>query len=152
MTQVSPADLELLRRERVHVVHCPASNLKLASGFCPTRTLLAAGINVCIGTDGAASNNCLDLLAETRLAALLAKGASGDPTALSAHAALRLATLGGAEAMGLGERIGSLVPGKDADMIAVDLARSGCQPVYDVHSALVYASGAVDVSHARAAC
>ena len=148
MTQVSPGDLELLRRERAHVVHCPSSNLKLASGFCPTRTLLGAGINVCIGTDGAASNNCLDLLAETRLAALLAKGASGDPMALSAHAALRLATIAGAEAMGLGDRIGSLVPGKEADMIAVDLARSGCQPVYDVHSALVYASSAVGVSHA----
>jgi 5-methylthioadenosine/S-adenosylhomocysteine deaminase len=147
MTQISPADRELLLRERASVVHCPSSNLKLASGFCPTRDLLAAGVNVCIGTDGAASNNTLDMFAEARLAALVAKGGSGDPTALSAHAALRLATLAGAEALGLGDRIGSLLPGKDADMIAVDLDRLGCQPVYDVHSALVYTAGAHAVTH-----
>ncbi len=148
MTQVSPSDMQLLARERVSVVHCPSSNLKLASGFCPTRDLLSAGINVCIGTDGAASNNTLDLFGEARLAALLAKGASGDPTALSAHAALRLATLAGAEALGLADRIGSLAVGKDADMIAVDLHRLGCQPVYDPHSSLIYTAGAHKVSHA----
>lgn len=148
MTQISPADMRLLVRERVHVVHCPSSNLKLASGFCPTRDLLAAGVNVCIGTDGAASNNTLDLFSEARLAALVAKGGSGDPTALSAHAALRLATLAGAEALGLSERIGSLVTGKDADLIAVNLDRLGCQPVYDPHSALIYTAGAHSVTHA----
>ena len=117
-------------------------NLKLAAGFCPLRALLDAGVNVAIGTDGAASNNTLDLFAETRLAALLAKGSSGDPTALSAHAALARATLGGAEALGLADRIGSLEPGKDADLIAIDMRRTGCQPLYDAHSALVYtASG-----------
>ena len=147
MTQISPEDMQRLVRERVHVVHCPSSNLKLASGFCPTRDLLAAGVNVCIGTDGAASNNSLDLFAEARLAALVAKGASGDPTALSAHAALRMATMSGAEALGLAERIGSLTAGKDADMIAVDLDHLGCQPVYDAHSALIYTAGAHRVSH-----
>jgi 5-methylthioadenosine/S-adenosylhomocysteine deaminase len=140
MTQISPADMRLLVRERVHVVHCPSSNLKLASGFCPTRDLLAAGVNVCIGTDGAASNNTLDLFSEARLAALVAKGGSGDPTALSA--------LAGAEALGLSERIGSLVTGKDADIIAVNLDRLGCQPVYDPHSALIYTAGAHSVTHA----
>lgn len=148
MTQISPSDMALLVRERVHVVHCPSSNLKLASGFCPTRDLLAAGVNVCIGTDGAASNNGLDLFAEARLAALVAKGASGDPTALSAHAALRMATIAGAEALGFADRIGSLTAGKDADMIAVDVDLLGCQPVYDPHSALIYTAGAHRVSHA----
>ncbi len=148
MTQVAPADLELLARERVQVIHCPSSNLKLAAGFCPVHALGGAGINVALGTDGAASNNTLDLFAEMRLAALLAKGSSGDPTALSAHAALRMATLGGAEALGLADRIGSLEPGKDADMIAVDVRRLGCQPVYDLHSALVYTGSGSAVTHA----
>jgi 5-methylthioadenosine/S-adenosylhomocysteine deaminase len=148
MTQVAPPDIERLVRERVHVVHCPSSNLKLGSGFCPVRSLLAAGVNVAIGTDGAASNNTLDLFAEARLAALLAKGSSGDPTALSAHATLRQATLGGAEALGLADRIGSLEPGKDADLIAVDMRRVACQPLYDPHSALVYTASAGAVTHA----
>lgn len=148
MTQVAPEDLERLARNQVQVLHTPASNLKLASGFCPVRTLAGAGINVALGTDGAASNNTLDLFAEMRLAALLAKGSSGDPTALSAHAAVRMATLGGAEALGLAERTGSLEPGKDADMIAVDMRRLACTPVYDVHSALVYTASGSAVTHA----
>ena len=148
MTQVAPEDLELLVRNQAQVLHCPSSNLKLAAGFCPVRTLGAAGINVALGTDGAASNNALDLFAEMRLAALLAKGSSGDPTALSAHAAVRMATLGGAEALGLTERIGSLEPGKDADMIAVDMRRIACAPVYDAHSALVYTGSGAAVTHA----
>jgi 5-methylthioadenosine/S-adenosylhomocysteine deaminase len=148
MTQVSPQDIERLARERAHVVHCPSSNLKLGSGFCPVRSLLAAGVNVAVGTDGAASNNTLDLFAEARLAALLAKGSSGDPTALSAHATLRQATLGGAEALGLAERIGSLEAGKDADFIAVDMRRLACRPLYDLHSALVYTGSGAAVTHA----
>jgi len=148
MTQVAPEDLELLVRNQIQVLHCPGSNLKLAAGFCPVRTLGGAGINVALGTDGAASNNSLDLFAEMRLAALLAKGSSGDPTALSAHAAVRMATLGGAEALGLAERIGSLEPGKDADMIAVDMRRIACSPVYDAHSALVYTGSGAAVTHA----
>jgi 5-methylthioadenosine/S-adenosylhomocysteine deaminase len=148
MTQVAPEDLERLARNQAQVLHCPTSNLKLAAGFCPVRTLTGAGINVALGTDGAASNNTLDLFAEMRLAALLAKGSSGDPTALSAHAALRMATLGGAEALGLADRIGSLEPGKDADMIAVDMRRLACSPVYDAHSALVYTASGSAVTHA----
>ena len=148
MTQVAPEDLELLARNQIQVLHCPSSNMKLAAGFCPVRTLGEAGINVALGTDGAASNNALDLFAEMRLAALLAKGSSGDPTALSAHAAVRMATLGGAEALGLAERIGSLEPGKDADMIAVDMRRIACAPVYDAHSALVYTGSGAAVTHA----
>jgi len=147
MTQVAPEDLERLSRNQVQVLHCPTSNLKLAAGFCPVRTLTGAGINVALGTDGAASNNTLDLFAEMRLAALLAKGSSGDPTALSAHAAVRMATLGGAEALGLAERIGSLEPGKDADMIGIDLRRLACSPVYDVHSALAYTASGSAVTH-----
>lgn len=148
MTQVDAADLELLGRHRVHVVHCPSSNMKLAAGACPVRRLLDAGINVAVGSDGAASNNTLDLFAETRLAALLAKLGSSDPCALSAHAAVRMATLRGAEALGLGDRIGSLLPGKQADMIAVSMDRIECEPVYDIHSALVYAASGGAVSHA----
>ena len=148
MTQIAPQDIELLVRERAHVVHCPSSNLKLGSGFCPVRSLLSAGVNVAIGTDGAASNNTLDMFGETRMAALLAKGSSGDPTALSAHAALRQATLGGAEALGLADRIGSLEAGKDADFIAVDMHRLACQPLYDPQSALVYTGSGSAVTHA----
>ena len=148
MTQVAVEDLEQLARNRVQIVHCPSSNLKLAAGFCPVRSLLGAGINVALGTDGAASNNALDMFAETRLAALLAKGSSGDPTALSAHAAIRMATLSGAQALGIAERIGSLVPGKDADLIAVNMQRIDCNPLYDMHSALVYAANRSAVSHA----
>lgn len=148
MTQVDDDDLQLLRRERVQVLHCPSSNLKLASGFCPVHRLQSAGVSVALGTDGAASNNLLDMFAETRLAALLAKGSSGDATAMSAHAALRMATLGGAMALGLAERIGSLEPGKDADMIAVDLQHFASQPLHDLHSSLVYAGSGHAVSHA----
>ena len=148
MTQIDSQDMELLARNGAHVVHCPASNLKLAAGFCPVRRLLAAGVNVSLGTDGAASNNTLDLFAEARLAALLAKGSSGDPTALSAHEAVRMATLRGAECLGLAERIGSVEPGKDADLIAVHMARLDCGPLYDLHSALVYTTSGPSVTHA----
>jgi 5-methylthioadenosine/S-adenosylhomocysteine deaminase len=148
MTQLNATDLEMLARNQVQVVHCPSSNLKLAAGFCPVRSLGAAGVNVAFGTDGAASNNTLDMFAEMRLAALLAKGSSGDPTALGAHAAIRMATLGGAQALGLADRIGSLQPGKDGDLIAVNMRRSGCQPVYDLHSALVYTGSGAAVTHA----
>jgi len=148
MTQLSAADLETLARNQVQVVHCPSSNLKLAAGFCPVRNLLAAGVNVAVGTDGAASNNTLDMFAEVRLAALLAKGSSGDPTALGAHTAIRMATLGGAQALGLADRIGSLQPGKDGDLIAVNMRRRGCQPIYELHSALVYTASGSAVTHA----
>src|SRR3546814_1572005 len=106
MTQLSDAEIAEAAEYGVHVAHCPESNLKLASGFCPVDKLLRAGINVGIGTDGAASNNDLDLLGETRSAALLAKAVSGNPAALSASTALRMATLGGAKALGLDSEIG----------------------------------------------
>ncbi|MEN3353468.1 MAG: 5-methylthioadenosine/S-adenosylhomocysteine deaminase [Betaproteobacteria bacterium] len=129
------------------VAHCPSSNLKLASGIAPITTMLAHGINVGLGSDGAASNNRLDILNEIRLAALLAKGTSGDPTAIPAHAALHMATLGGAKALGLEQRVGSLVPGKRADITALDLANIELSPCYDPASHLVYAAGREHVTH-----
>jgi 5-methylthioadenosine/S-adenosylhomocysteine deaminase len=141
MTQLTDAEIAEAGKLGVSVAHCPESNLKLASGFCPVDKLLKAGVNVAIGTDGAASNNDLDLLGELRSAALLAKGVSGDASALPAHAALRMATLAGARALGLEQEFGSLEKGKAADFIAVDLERPATQPVYNVQSQLVYAAG-----------
>jgi 5-methylthioadenosine/S-adenosylhomocysteine deaminase len=115
--------------------------MKLASGTCPLPALLAAGVNVAIGTDGAASNNDLDLLGELKTAGLLAKLGSADAAAAPAPALLHMATLGGARALGLDEEIGSLVPGKAADMVALDLSAPHCQPVHDPVSQLIYAAG-----------
>ncbi len=139
MTQLSAPEIAEAAELGVHVVHCPESNLKLASGFCPVAQLLKAGVNVAIGTDGAASNNDLDLFGELRTAALLAKGVAGDARALPAHAALHMATLAGAKALGLDERIGSLTAGKQADFIAVDLSAVNTQPIYNVASHIAYA-------------
>ncbi|WP_369959549.1 TRZ/ATZ family hydrolase [Pseudomonas benzenivorans] len=147
MTQVDDADLALLVDSNSSVIHCPESNLKLASGFCPVERLWQAGVNVAIGTDGAASNNDLDLLGETRTAALLAKAVAGSATALDAHRALRMATLNGARALGLDTQIGSLEPGKLADLAAFDLSGLAQQPVYDPVSQLIYASGRNCVEH-----
>lgn len=143
---LSPGDIETLARHGVTVAHCPASNLKLASGLAPVAALMEAGVPVGIGTDGAASNNRQDMFAETRLAALLAKGASGRADALPAHAALRAATLAGAHALGLGGRIGSIEPGKAADLAAVDLGATDTHPVFDAASHLVYVAGREHVS------
>jgi 5-methylthioadenosine/S-adenosylhomocysteine deaminase len=140
MTQVEEEDLRLLAEAGASVAHCPESNLKLASGFCPVQRLADAGINVALGTDGAASNNDLDLLGEMRTAALLAKGVAGDATAVSTADALRMATLNGARALGLEEEIGSLVPGKAADAVAVRLSDLETEPVYHPLSQLVYAN------------
>jgi 5-methylthioadenosine/S-adenosylhomocysteine deaminase len=140
-------EIEQLARYGCHVAHCPSSNLKLASGIAPVARMLAAGVNVGLGTDGAASNNRLDVLGELRTAALLGKGASGDPTALPAHAALRMATLAGASALGLEKRIGSIEPGKQADLAAVRLAGVELSPTYDPVSQLVYAAGREHVTH-----
>lgn len=140
MTQVTAEEIQLLADNNASVVHCPESNLKLASGFCPVTDLLQAGINVALGTDGAASNNDLDMLGEMRTAALLAKGVSGNATALPAHTALRMATLNGARALGLGDLTGSLKKGKVADIIAIDLDHMATQPVYDPISQIVYAA------------
>jgi 5-methylthioadenosine/S-adenosylhomocysteine deaminase len=138
MTQLVDAEIALLACTGSHVIHCPESNLKLASGFCPVARLLAAGVNVALGTDGAASNNDLDLLSEMRTAALLAKGVSGDAAAVPAFQALQMATLNGAQALGIGDQIGSLRPGKWADVVAVDLGGLDRQPLYHPLSQLVY--------------
>lgn len=147
MTQIDEEDLENLVETNTHVIHCPESNLKLASGFCPVETLWQAGVNVAIGTDGAASNNDLDLLGETRTAALLAKAVAGSATALDAHRALRMATLNGARALDLERCLGSLEVGKAADMVAFDMSRLAQQPIYDPVSQLIYASNRDCVKH-----
>ena len=141
MTQLLPEEIQSLAEYGVHVLHCPESNLKLASGFCPVHALIQAGVNVALGTDGAASNNDLDMLAEMRACALLAKAVAGEATAVPAAAALRMATLNGARALGLDERIGSLTAGKAADLVAIDLGRIASQPVYDPISQIVYTAG-----------
>jgi 5-methylthioadenosine/S-adenosylhomocysteine deaminase len=139
--QLEPDDIALLARHGASVAHCPASNLKLANGVAPVAALLAAGVNVGIGTDGAASNNRLDMFAEMRLAALLAKGSSGQAGAMPAHGALHAATLAGARALGLEHKIGSIVSGKSADLTAVNLGKPELMPVYDAVSHLVYVAG-----------
>lgn len=140
MTQLNAQELDRLARSPVSVIHCPESNLKLASGFCPVAQLQERGIQVALGTDGAASNNDLDMLGEMRTAALLAKGVSGDARALAAAAALEMATLNGARALGLAEQIGSLEPGKQADVVALDLGELELQPAHDPHAQIVYAA------------
>jgi 5-methylthioadenosine/S-adenosylhomocysteine deaminase len=143
-------EIALLARNGASIAHCPSSNLKLASGFAPVAKVAAAGITLSLGTDGAASNNRLDMFEEMRLAALLAKAVARDAEALPAHAALRAATLGGAAALGLESKIGSIVPGKAADLTAVRLAGpdagAGLMPCYDPVSHLVYAAGRHDVT------
>jgi 5-methylthioadenosine/S-adenosylhomocysteine deaminase len=141
LTQLEDREIEKLAAMGVNAGHCPESNLKLASGFCPVAELARAGINVCIGTDGAASNNDLSMLAEMRTAALLAKGVSADASALPAHTALRMATLNGAAALGLDGEIGSLEPGKAADLVAVDLSQIETQPAHHPISQVVYSAG-----------
>ena len=140
-------EIALLQKTGVHVAHNPASNLKLASGFARIHAMQNAGINVGIGTDGSASNNKLDLLADVRMAALLSKAESGNPTALNAAQALEMATLSGARALGMEASIGSLVAGKQADIIAIDLSALETQPVYDPISQIIYAAGREQVSH-----
>jgi 5-methylthioadenosine/S-adenosylhomocysteine deaminase len=144
---LTPDEIALLAQFGCHVAHCPSSNLKLASGIAPVAELLAAGVNVGFRTDGAASNNRLDLFTEMRQGALLAKAASGDPTVLSAERALRMATLDGARALGLDRTIGSLQPGKAADMVAVDFSAPELLPCFDPVSHLVYVAGRENVSH-----
>jgi 5-methylthioadenosine/S-adenosylhomocysteine deaminase len=146
MTQLLPAEIESLAQANISVVHCPESNLKLASGFCPVYGLLKAKVNVALGTDGAASNNNLDMLEEMRIAALLGKGVSGEATAIPAHTALRMATLNGAKALGIEAQTGSLVAGKAADITAIDLSAISSQPVYDPISQIVYTATRDQVS------
>jgi 5-methylthioadenosine/S-adenosylhomocysteine deaminase len=145
-TALTDADIDLLATAGAHVVHCPRSNLKLASGLCPVAKLLDAGVNVALGTDGAASNNRLDLWAELQTAALLAKQVAGNAAAVPAKAALRMATIDGARALGLAGEIGSLAAGKAADVICVELSGVEHQPLLDPISQLVYAASRHDVT------
>jgi 5-methylthioadenosine/S-adenosylhomocysteine deaminase len=140
-------EIALLAHHGCSVAHCPSSNLKLASGFAPVDAMLKSNINVALGTDGAASNNRLDLFTEMRSAALLAKAVARDAQAMPAQAALHAATLGGARALGLGARIGSIEPGKSADLVAVALRAPELAPCYDPVSHLVYAAGREQVTH-----
>ncbi len=146
MTQLLPEEIELIASKHVSVVHCPESNLKLASGFAPVQKLQEAGVLVALGTDGAASNNDLDMWGELRTAALLSKGLSQSATSLPAPQALAMATMNGAKVFGLDKEIGSLEIGKSADLIAVDLSSYLTQPVYNPMSHLVYALNRLQVS------
>ncbi len=147
MTDLGDQDIALLAATGAHVVHCPQSNMKLASGTCAVTRLLARGVNVALGTDSAASNNDLNLFGEMQSAALLAKLHSDDASALPASDALAMATINGARALGLEDRIGSLETGKLADLIAVDLSQPETQPLYHPLSQLVYACNGSQVTH-----
>lgn len=140
-------EINLMAEHGCHVAHCPASNLKLASGIAPVAPMLEKGVNIGIGTDGAASNNRLDMFAEMRLAALLAKGASGRADVLPAAQALEMATLNAARALCMDERVGSIEPGKVADLVAVRIADPEVLPCFDPVSHLVYVAGREHVSH-----
>jgi len=146
MTALEPVEMDRVADCGAHVVHCPESNMKLASGLCPAAALRAAGVNVAIGTDGAASNNDLDMIGETRSAALLGKAVAQDARALTAHEALAMATLGGARALGREHEIGTIEPGRQADLVAVDLDAPETQPVYEPVSQIVYAAARGQVS------
>jgi 5-methylthioadenosine/S-adenosylhomocysteine deaminase len=146
MTQLTDEEICLLAESGAHIVHCPESNLKLASGFCPVARCLAAGINVALGTDGAASNNDLDMFGEMRTAALLGKAVAGDASAVPAMTVLRMATINGAKALGLDNCCGSLSVGKTADVIAIDLNYLETQPLYCPVSQIVYAASRQQVT------
>jgi 5-methylthioadenosine/S-adenosylhomocysteine deaminase len=147
MTQVDAEDIVLIQDHNCHVVHCPESNMKLASGFCPVGQLIDAGINVALGTDGAASNNDLDMFGELKTAALLTKAVAQDAAKLDAHAALRMATINGAKALGWDDQIGSLEAGKSADIIAIEINSITQQPLYNPASQLVYTNSGSQVTH-----
>ncbi len=147
MTELDEFEIERIAEAGVNVAHCPESNLKLGSGICPLASLLEKGVNVCLGTDGAASNNDLDLLGEMRTAAMLAKGSSGNASACNARQAIEMATINGARALGMADRIGSIEAGKCADLIAINLASLNTQPLYEPVAQIVYAAASRQVSH-----
>ena len=147
MTTLTDDDIERVTSSGAHVVHCPQSNLKLASGLCPVKKLLDNGVNIALGSDGAASNNSLDMFAELRSAALLAKVVADDASAFNDWQALEAATLGGARAMAIDNKVGSLEVGKQADIIAVDISAIEQQPIYQPISQLVYTACGHQVSH-----
>lgn len=147
MTAITDQDIDIMAQTSASIVHCPESNLKLASGFCPTEAFLQAGVNVALGTDGAASNNDLDMLGEMRTAATLGKAVANNAAAIPAYQALRMATLNGAKALGLEETIGSLEVGKQADIVAINIRSPHTTPLYHPISQLVYATGREQVTH-----
>lgn len=147
-TQLVDEEITMLAAAGASVIHCPESNMKLASGACRVADLLEAGVNVALGADGAASNNDLDMIGEMRSAALLGKLVANDAAALPAPAVLEMATINGARALGIDRDTGSLETGKYADLAAVDLGRLNTSPLYDVCSHLVYAVQSSQVSHA----
>lgn len=147
MTELNEFEIERIVEAGVNIAHCPESNLKLGSGICPVATLLDKGVNICLGTDGAASNNDLDLLGEMRSAALLAKGSSGNASTCNARQAIEMATINGARALGMADQIGSIEVGKKADLIALDLNCLNTQPLYDPVAQIVYAASSRQVSH-----
>ena len=147
MTQLNEFEIARVAEAGVSVAHCPESNLKLSSGICPVAALQEQGVNVCIGTDGAASNNDLDLLGEMRTASLLAKVNGGNASSADVRASIEMATINGARALGLGAQIGSIETGKLADLIAVDLSDITTQPVYDPLAQVVYAANSRQISH-----
>ncbi len=140
MTQLDENDFAILQAKKPNIVHCPESNMKLASGICPVTKLMDLGINVALGTDGAASNNDLDMIGEMRTAAFLAKLSTRDAKALPAERVLKMATINGAKALGIDHITGSLIAGKAADFIAIDLANIETQPLYHPISQIVYAA------------
>lgn len=146
MTQLEQNEINELAKLGVSVAHCPESNLKLASGFCPVGDLIKAGVNVCLGTDGTASNNDLDMIGEMRTAALLAKGVANDSTTLDAHSTLKMATLNGAKALGLDDSIGSLKKDKQADIVAINLDQLETAPLYEPVSQIIYSANRQQIS------
>ena len=146
MTQLSAQEIDQFAKTGAHIIHCPESNLKLASGFCPVAQCIEAGINVAIGTDGSASNNDLDMFGEIRTAALLAKGIANDASVVPAMTALKMATINGAKTLGIEQETGSLTPGKAADVIAVNLDQLETQPLYNPISQIVYAASRQQVT------
>jgi len=146
MTQLTDDEIQWCADAGVHIAHCPESNLKLASGFCPVGKLQKKKVNVTIGTDGAASNNDLDMFAEMRQAAILAKAVADDASAVPAYSAIEMATINAAKSLGIDHVTGSLKKGKAADIIAVEFSELESQPCYDIISQLVYATGRQQVS------
>jgi 5-methylthioadenosine/S-adenosylhomocysteine deaminase len=147
MTELNEFEIDRIVETGVNIVHCPESNMKLGNGICPVSDLLDRGVNVCLGTDGAASNNDLDLIGEMRSAALLAKSKSGKASACNARQAIEMSTINGARALGLGDRIGSIEAGKCADLIAINMADLNTQPLNHTVAQVVYAVNNRQVSH-----
>lgn len=147
MTQLNSDEIADCAEQGISVAHCPESNLKLASGFCPTHRLWQQGVNVCLGTDGAASNNDLDMLGEMRSASLLSKAVAGDATALNAAQSLQMATINGAKALGLADQTGSIRIGKAADLQLIDLNTIETQPCYDPLAQVVYSASRDQITH-----